>query len=137
MCTLFLHGFPAQLLGVSGPSAVISCAAAMWPLLLEQKNHQRPFLRALRAYAGFVFHPTLLLADSTPHQDILDMQWKVRVHDESQVGRFQCFCCSVRTTILSWATPRSKSTTSSWTTCSACGRGRWVWPLLPSCCLAP
>ena len=65
-----------QIVEVSGVGAVVSCAAAMWPLVVEQKNHQRPFWRALRAYAAFVFHPTLLL-DPAPNQDILNMQWQV------------------------------------------------------------
>ena len=67
-----------QVLDASGPSPLVSCASAIWPLVCELKSRQRQFLRALGAYASLLFHPRLLLSPSTS-ADVLQLQQKVSI----------------------------------------------------------
>ena len=63
-------------------SKVVSSTRAIWPFVLEQLDkHHRSFRRALRAFVGLTFHPSIQLRcqDDQDQQDCLVMQHQVIV----------------------------------------------------------
>ena len=65
-----------------GPlSVVVSSVRTIWPFILEQLDkHNKSFRRALRAFVGLAFHPSILLRcqqDDQDQQDCLVMHHQV------------------------------------------------------------
>ena len=50
---------PTQLI-LNGATFLLTCIDVLWPLVLEFREKQRPFLRALKAFLLVTFHPLLL-----------------------------------------------------------------------------